>query len=177
MRPTMVGFATFGVLSFHMVTRGLLPAAGVPIIYAAAMAADAIAALGSGWLYDRIGAKTLIALPVLGAAVPMLAFADNLVAVVVGAMLWGAAVGIQESTLRAVVADLVAPPRRATAYGVFAAGLGAATAAGGALTGWLYDTSIPALITTMAVIQGIAVAFFAVAISRRAWTITVAAQR
>ncbi len=174
---TMVGFATFGVLSFHMVTRGLLPAAGVPIIYAAAMAADAIAALGSGWLYDRIGAKTLIALPVLGAAVPMLAFADNLVAVVVGAMLWGAAVGIQESTLRAVVADLVAPPRRATAYGVFAAGLGAATAAGGALTGWLYDTSIPALITTMAVIQGIAVAFFAVAISRRAWTITVAAQR
>ena len=58
-----------------------------------------------------------------------------------------------------------------------ASGLGAATAAGGALTGWLYDTSIPALITTMAVIQGIAVAFFAVAISRRAWTITVAAQR
>jgi len=55
----MVGFATFGVLSFHMVTRGVLPAAAVPLIYAAAMAADAAVALISGWAYDRIGAKTL----------------------------------------------------------------------------------------------------------------------
>lgn len=70
----------------------------------------------------------------------MVAFTDNVALVVAGALLWGAAVGIQESTLRAVVADLVAPPRRATAYGIFAAGLGAATAVGGALTGWLYDT-------------------------------------
>jgi MFS family permease len=73
--------------------------------------------------------------------------------VVAGALLWGAAVGIQESTLRAVVADLVAPPRRATAYGLFAAGLGVATAAGGALTGWLYDKSIPALVTTVVIVQ------------------------
>ncbi|MGB3354373.1 MAG: MFS transporter [Mycobacterium sp.] len=150
---TMIGFATFGVLSFHMVARGVLPAAAVPLVYAAAMAADAAAALMSGWLYDRIGAKTLAALPILSALIPLLAFSDQVWPVIAGALLWGAAVGIQESTLRAVVADLVAPPRRATAYGVFAAGLGAATAAGGALTGWLYDTSIPALVITVATIQ------------------------
>jgi MFS family permease len=46
---TLVGFATFGVLSFHIVTRGVLPAAAVPLIYAAAMAADAAVALVSGW--------------------------------------------------------------------------------------------------------------------------------
>jgi len=164
---TMVGFATFGVLSFHMVNRGVLPAAAVPLIYAAAMAADAAVALISGWAYDRIGAKTLAALPFLSALIPVVAFTDNVALVVAGALLWGAAVGIQESTLRAVVADLVAPPRRATAYGIFAAGLGAATAIGGALTGWLYDTSIPALITTVAAIQIAAIALAAASIHRR----------
>ncbi|CAA0127346.1 Uncharacterised protein [Mycolicibacterium vanbaalenii] len=161
---TMIGFATFGVLSFHMVTRGILPAAVVPLIYAAAMGADALAALASGWAYDRVGAKTLAVLPILSALIPAVAFSDQVWLVVAGALLWGAAVGIQESTLRAVVADLVAPPRRATAYGVFAAALGAATAAGGALTGWLYDTSIPALVATVAVIQLAAIGVAIVAI-------------
>jgi MFS family permease len=164
---TMVGFATFGVLSFHMVTRGILSAATVPLVYAAAMGADALAALISGWAYDRVGAKTLAALPILSALIPAVAFSNHVWLVVAGALLWGAAVGIQESTLRAVVADLVAPPRRATAYGVFAAGLGIATAAGGALTGWLYDTSIPALIATVAVIQIAAIGLAIAVILRR----------
>lgn len=107
---TMIGFATFGVLSFHMVQRGVLPVPAVPIVYAAAMAADAVAALLSGWAYDRVGPKSLAALPIVGATVPMLAFTDSLPGIVLGALLWGAAVGIQESTLRAVVADLVPPP-------------------------------------------------------------------
>lgn len=163
---TMVGFATFGVLSYHMVIRGILPAAAVPLVYAAAMGADALAALLSGGVYDRIGAKTLGVLPILSALVPVVAFTDQVWLVVAGALLWGAAVGIQESTLRAVVADLVAPPRRATAYGVFAAGLGAATAAGGALTGWLYDTSIPALVISVAIIQLAAIVLAITVIAR-----------
>ena len=167
---TMVGFATFGVLSFHMVIRGILPAAAVPLVYAAAMGADAVAALLSGWAYDRVGAKTLAALPILSALIPLVAFGNQVWLVVAGALLWGAAVGIQESTLRAVVADLVAPPRRATAYGVFAAGLGAATAAGGALTGWLYDTSVTALVITVAVIQAVAVVLAVGVVVRRRTT-------
>ncbi|ETZ93927.1 major Facilitator Superfamily protein [Mycobacteroides abscessus MAB_030201_1061] len=152
----MIGFATFGVLSFHMVQRGVLPVPAVPIVYAAAMAADAVAALLSGWAYDRVGPKSLAALPIVGATVPMLAFTDSLPGIVLGALLWGAAVGIQESTLRAVVADLVPPPRRATAYGVYAAVLGTATAIGGALTGYLYGVSIPMLIAVVGVIQLVA---------------------
>jgi MFS family permease len=158
---TMIGFATFGLLSFHMVTHGTLAAATVPVIYAAAMAADAVAALATGWAYDRVGAKTLALLPILSAIVPALAFTESAGLMIVGALVWGAAVGIQESTLRAVVADLVPPPRRATAYGVFAAALGAATAAGGALTGLLYDTSTLALIITIASIQAAALLFAA----------------
>lgn len=153
---TVSGFATFGVLSFHMVNRGILPPAAVPVVYAVAMAADAAAALLSGWAYDRIGPKTLVALPIVGAAVPMLAFTDSLTGAVLGALLWGTAIGIQDSTLRAVVADLVPSPRRATAYGIYAAVLGVATAIGGALTGYLYDVSIPMLIAVVGVIQLVA---------------------
>ncbi|BBX96984.1 hypothetical protein AWC15_04225 [Mycobacterium lacus] len=69
-----------------------------------------------------------------------------------------AAVGIQESTLRAAVADLVTAPRRAGVYGVFAAGLGAATGGGRALIGWLYDISIGTLVVVVIAIQLVALA-------------------
>jgi MFS family permease len=153
---TISGFATFGVLSFHMVQQGVLAPAAVPLVYAVAMAAAAVSALFSGWTYDRVGPKTLVVLPIIGAVVPMLAFTDSLPGIVLGALLWGTAVGIQESTLRAVVADLVPSARRATAYGVYAAVLGTATAIGGALTGYLYGVSIPMLIAVVGVIQLVA---------------------
>ncbi|MEU6462868.1 MFS transporter [Streptomyces sp. NPDC046976] len=155
---TLVGFATFGVLSYHLVVRDLVPTAEVPVLYAAAMAADALAALATGRLYDRHGARVLAVLPLLSAAVALLAFTDTVWIVVLGALVWGAAVGVQESTLRATVADLVPPGRRATAYGIFAGIMGAAALAGGALTGALYEVSIPVLITTVAVVQVTALA-------------------
>ncbi|VBA40214.1 hypothetical protein LAUMK191_03364 [Mycobacterium attenuatum] len=164
---TMSGFATFGLLSFHMVTHGLLSAAAVPVVYAAAMAADALAALASGYSYDRFGGKSLAALPILSSLVVLFAFSANTAMVVLGALVWGAAVGIQESTLRAVVADLVAAPRRASAYGVFAAGLGAASAAGGALVGWLYEISPGAVVVVVVAIQSVAlVSMFTIGLPR-----------
>lgn len=153
---TMSGFATFGLLSFHMVTHGLLSAATVPVVYAAAMAADALAALVSGYSYDRFGGKSLAALPLLSSMVVLFAFSGNTAMIVAGALLWGAAVGIQESTLRAVVADMVPAPRRASAYGVFAAGLGAASAVGGALVGWLYEISTGMVVVVVVAIQLVA---------------------
>ncbi|OBF11685.1 MFS transporter [Mycobacterium sp. ACS4331] len=155
---TMLGFTTFAVLSFHQVSRGIVGAGWVPVIYAAAMGAAAIAALATGWTYDRIGGRVLAVLPVLAAAVPALGFSADLPLVVAGAVAWGAAVGIQDSTLKAVVADLVPPPRRATAYGVYAAVIGSALAGGGALTGVLYERSIPLLITVVIAIQVVAMA-------------------
>ncbi|WP_225924894.1 MFS transporter [Pseudonocardia abyssalis] len=158
---TTLGFTTFGVLSFHLVERGLLPAAGVPVLYAAAMAVDAVAALGTGWLFDRFGPVAVAVLPLLAAAVPALAFTDSLPAAVLGILTWGAAIGVQESTLRATVAELVAPSRRATAYGVYAAVIGAATLAGGALTGLLYEYSIPLLVGVVIAVQVAALAVLA----------------
>ncbi|MFC9225135.1 MFS transporter [Streptomyces hygroscopicus] len=164
---TTTGFATFGVLSYHLVQRHLLATAWVPVLYAGAMAVDAVAALVTGWLYDRYGPRVLVALPVLTAAVPCLAFTHTLAPAAAGSLVWGAAMGIQESTLRAVVADLVPSGRRATAYGVFAGAVGAASLAGGALTGGLYGYSIPVLITVVVVIQALALALLGVTTTRR----------
>lgn len=159
---TMTGFATFGVLSFHMVTRHLIVTGLVPVIYAAAMAADAIVALAVGWLYDKAGHRVLLILPVLAAVVPLLAYTRSVPMVIAGALVWGGAVGVQESTLRATVADLVPAPRRATAYGLFAAVLGTGAFIGGTLAGWLYDVSIPILIITTIAVQAAAVIVYAI---------------
>ncbi|MER5429541.1 MFS transporter [Streptomyces sp. NPDC002588] len=158
---TTTGFATFGVLSYHLVERHLVAAAWVPVLYAAAMAVDALAALATGWLYDRHGTRVLIALPVLTAAVAVLAFTDTVTIAVAGSLVWGAAMGIQESTLRATVADLVPGGRRATAYGLFAGVVGVGSLAGGALTGGLYGYSIPVLITVVVAVQVLAVVLLA----------------
>jgi MFS family permease len=159
---TTTGFATFGVLSYHLVQRHLLTAAWVPVLYAAAMAVDAVAALATGWLYDRIGPRVLVALPVLTAGVVTLSFTNTVAIAVAGSLVWGAAMGIQESTLRATVADLVPGGRRATAYGLFAGVVGAASLAGGALTGGLYGYSIPLLIMVVVAVQVLAVVLLAV---------------
>jgi MFS family permease len=82
-------------------------------------------------------------------------------------LLWGAVMGIQESTMRAAVADLVPTRYRGTAYGVFAAGFGIATFIGGALTGILYGISIPGLLVAVAVIEICAIAILVVALRKQ----------
>jgi MFS family permease len=163
---TMVGFSTFGVLSYHLVTAGLLSAAAVPVLYAAAMVVDALAAVATGLAYDRYGAGVLVLLPFVAAVVPALAFSGTVAVAVVGALAWGVALGVQESTLRATVADLVGPRRRATAYGVFGAVLGVSAAAGGTLAGGLYEVSVPLLVAVTAIVQVLALVVLIVTLRR-----------
>ena len=147
---TMAGYTTFGLLAFHLATTGLAAAAAIPVIYAFAMAADAIAALAAGRLYDRIGLRGLIVLPVLAALVPWLGFGSSTALAVLGSLIWGAAMGIQESSMRAAVADLVSAERRGSAYGTFTACYGLAWLGGSALIGVLYEvsTTLTAIVVT-----------------------------
>jgi MFS-type transporter involved in bile tolerance (Atg22 family) len=164
---TMAGFATFGVVGYHLATRGLVAAAAVPVVYAVAMAADAAAAAGTGYAYDRWGVPVLAVLPLSAAAVPALAFTASAPVAVAGAVVWGAALGVQESTMRAVVADLVPAARRASAFGIFAGVYGAAWAAGGILVGLLYEVSYAAVVGFVAVAQAAALALLATIHGRR----------
>ena len=150
------GLVTYGLIGFHLSKANLVATAVVPLLYAAAMAAGAVAALISGLLYDRCGPWTLLALPIMVAAVPPLVFSASLAMVVTGILLWGATVGLQDSTVKALVADLVPRHRRATAYGLFAAVQGAGALTGGAAAGALYQHSRTTLITVVAVSQAVA---------------------
>ncbi|MCL1898232.1 MAG: MFS transporter, partial [Micrococcales bacterium] len=149
----MTGFATFGLIAFHLVDRGLLREGLVPLLYAGAMAVDALMAVVMGVAYDRFGPKVLVVLPLICGFLPALAFSGSMPLVAAGVLAWGAAMAIQESTIRAVVADLIPASHRATAFGLFAAVTGTAIALGGGLAGLLYQTSVAALVLVTAVLQ------------------------
>jgi sugar phosphate permease len=153
---TTGGLVTFAVISYHLTQDHVIPVAAIPLIYAAAMGAEALAALGSGWLFDRTGGRVLVALPLLVAAVPVLAFTGSPLIAMTGVLLWGTAGGVLDSTVKALVADLVPAWRLATAYGVFAAIQGAAAIGGGVMAGALYERSLPILIAAVAASQVVA---------------------
>jgi MFS family permease len=153
---TSAGLVTFAIIAYHLTQDQVVSVAAVPVIYAAAMGAEALAALASGWLFDRTRGGALLGLPLLVSAVPMLAFASSPLVAIAGALVWGAAGGVSDSTVKALVADLVPAARRATAYGVFAAVQGAAAIAGGVLAGALYERSLPILIAAVIATQIVA---------------------
>lgn len=153
---TTGALVTFGIIGYHLTVEGLLPVAAVPVLYAAAMGVEAVAALVLGAVYDRAGPRVLLVVPFLVALVPALALGSALVAVFAGVLAWGVAQGVQDSTVKAVVADLVEAPRRATAYGVFAGIQGLLAIVGGVGAGWLYERSLVALVVVVALTQLVA---------------------
>jgi len=140
-----VGFADYPLAAFHMKTTGIVADKWIPLIYAGAMGVDALSALVFGRLYDRKGASILPIIFVASALSAPLVFLSGAGMLMAGMVLWGIGMGAQESVIRAVVADIVPPDRRATGYGIFNAGFGVAWFCGSALMGVLYDRSLVAL--------------------------------
>ncbi|WP_078015740.1 MFS transporter [Pyramidobacter sp. C12-8] len=137
-----LGFMDFAMISMHVSRRGLMSPGALPLLYAAAMGVDAAAALAFGWLYDRRGMKALALSALLTAPFSALIFLlPGGVALYVGAALWGAGMGAQESILKAAVATLVPKERRSSGYGSFQTAFGVCLFAGGWLMGCLYDRS------------------------------------
>lgn len=157
---TTSGFATFGLLSFHLVELGTVAIAVIPVIYAVVMATDAVSALIAGKWYDRIGVQGLVIVPIGTALIPWLGFATTTWLVIAGMLLWGAMLGVQESTMRAAVADLVPDNRRGSAYGIFTAVFGLAWLAGSAVIGLLYEQSTLWAAGFVTVMQCVALAVF-----------------
>jgi MFS family permease len=157
---TMGGFATFAVLGYHLEYRHIVTQAQIPVMYALAMGVAALASLASGSLYDRVGLRGLVVLPLLGVGLPFLSFSTSVPLVWIGAALWGALMGVHESTMRAAVADLVPRERRGIGYGTFTAVYGVAWLVGAALIGVLYDVSIGWATTFIVIVQALALALF-----------------
>jgi MFS family permease len=161
----MLGFATFAVLAYHLQVQHVVKEAVIPIVYAVAMGMAALGALGSGRLYDRVGLRGLVVVPLFTAIVPFLSFSTTPAVIWLGAAIWGLGLGMHESTMRAAVADLVPRSRRGAGYGTFTAIYGLAWMAGGTLIGALYGHSVGSVETFVVITQVVAlVAFVPVAV-------------
>ena len=133
------GYADYALIAFHFDQSGLVPAAWIPLLYAIAMASDAVAALALGRAFDRVGLWTMVAATVASASAAPLVFLGDLRLAAVGMALWGIGMGAQESVMRAAVAAMAPKERRGTAFGTMNLIYGLAWFGGSALLGVLYD--------------------------------------
>jgi len=154
---SIAGFANFQLISYHLKVQSIVLDAQIPMIYAIAMGVDALAALLVGKTYDRIGLISLLAVPLLTLPIPFLAFSYSYNLVIMGIILWGVVMGIQETIMRAAIADLTPMERRGFAYGIFNTAYGAAWFLGAALMGLLYENSISYLILFAVVMELISI--------------------
>jgi MFS family permease len=124
-----LGFVHWMNVSYFLKYWGLLGDAEIALAYMVAMLADAAVAVPVGVLYDRLGLKTLYIAPLsaLGSSL-LLVYAPSLsgigglgVRTLVYAMaaLWGVTMGCFETIMRASIADILPPEKRAMGYGVY----------------------------------------------------------
>jgi predicted MFS family arabinose efflux permease len=154
---SVAGFANFQLISYHLKVEAIVPDAQIPMIYAIAMGVDALAALLVGKTYDRIGLMSLLAVPLLTLPIPFLAFSQSYSLALIGMALWGVVMGVQETVMRAAIADLTPVERRGFAYGLFNTALGAGWFLSGVVMGLLYGLSVDYLILFTVVMELISI--------------------
>ena len=115
----------------------------IPLIYTLIMGVDALSALPSGYIYDKIGTKFLF-IPFIISIVPsvLAVSAGSLMIILLAAIFSGFILGMQESVYRAAVADMAPIESRGFAYGIFNASYGFALLASGLVFGYFIDATV-----------------------------------
>jgi MFS family permease len=153
---TAFGFADYPLIAYHFAQAHVMSAPLVPILYAVAMGMSGAGSLVFGRWFDARGLSVLIpGLAVTAAAAPLV-FLGSFDLALVGAIVWGLALGIHDAIMNAAVATIVPATSRARAYGYFTAIYGIAWFAGSALMGAIYDQSLTALVIVSVVAQALA---------------------
>ena len=162
------GFADFTLITLHAAKMEAFPASTLSLLYAAAMAVDAFAALFFGWLFDRIGLKALMLSTLCSAFFSCFIFlTGDPVLMGVGIVLWGVGMGAQESIMKAAVSKIVPSSMRSTGFGIFETGFGIAWFLGSWLLGALYDTNPGWLVVVSVSVQILAIVFYGFCIRKQ----------
>ncbi len=134
------GFADFTLITLHAARTHAFPDSALSLLYAAAMAVDAFSALFFGWLFDKIGLKTLIISTLCSTFFSCFIFlTKDPVLIGTGIILWGIGMGAQESIMKAAVTRIIPRSMRSSGFGIFETGFGIAWFLGSWLLGALYD--------------------------------------
>jgi MFS family permease len=159
------GVASFPLLAYHAQTRGLVSPAQIPLLFALAMLVDGLSGLVTGRVYDRRGAYVLLTVPVAACAAAI-AFGANAALVWLGVAIWGVVNGVLDSTVKAVVTELVDRDARPSAFGWLALVRGVGLLVAGAVLGVAYDHSVTLTITLIVAANAVALAGLWSVISR-----------
>lgn len=164
------GFADFTLITLHAARTKAFPVSYLSLLYAAAMAADAFAALFFGWLFDKVGLKALIVSTFCSALFPAFVFlSGDPLMIGIGIVLWGIGMGAQESIMKAAVSSIVPRRFRSTGFGIFETVFGIAWFLGSWLMGVLYDTDPGILVGVSVGVQLLAILFYGICIRRKAY--------
>lgn len=166
---TTMGFLNFAIIGYHLKAGALVTDAQIPLLYALAMAVDAVIGLFIGKWYDKLkvrfdndhaGLLLLILLPLLTAPLPFLTLSSSLSLIITGVVFWGMVMGTHETIMKAGIADITSIRKRGTGYGIFNMLYGVAIFIGSALAGFLYDYSLTLLAVIMMIIEIAAIPLF-----------------
>ena len=159
------GFADFTLITLHAAKKLAFPESALSLLYAAAMAVDAFAALVFGWLYDKVGMKALILSTLCSTFFSCFVFLSGEAWMIgIGILLWGIGMGAQESVMKAAVSGIIPRSMRSTGFGIFETGFGIAWFLGSWLLGILYDWNPVFLVAVSVLSQLIAIVFYAMCI-------------
>ena len=157
------GFADFTLITLHAAKSEAFPASTLSLLYAAAMAVDALAALYFGWLFDKIGLRALIFSTLCSTFFAGFVFLTGSPWLMgTGIVLWGIGMGAQESIMKAAVSKIIPKSMRCTGFGIFETGFGIAWFLGSWLLGALYDVNPLYLVIVSVSVQFLAIVFYAI---------------
>jgi MFS family permease len=160
------GYADFSLLAYHFGKTAVVAPPWIPILYAGAMIAAAVAALALGRWFDRAGIIVLLPVTVVSALSAPFAFLGGPALVVIGIVCWGIGIGAQESVIRAVIGSMAPRERRGTAFGLFQTVFGLAWFVGSVLLGIIYDRSVLGVAVLSLIFQLLALPILFIVISR-----------
>ncbi|MEU6479208.1 MFS transporter [Streptomyces sp. NPDC047017] len=146
-------YADYPLIAYRFGQDHIVADAWIPVLYAGAMATEALAALALGRLFDRWGLWTVAGATLLTACFPPLVFLGGAAPAVIGMALWGLGMAAQESIVKAAVTAMTGAGRRASAFGLFDTGFGLCWFAGSLVLGALYDHSVTGLVVFSVTLQ------------------------
>lgn len=156
------GLVNFGIIGYHLKVQNVVDDKWIPILYAGAMAIDALIAILIGKSYDRLKVKTnkktggiliLLIIPLFTLLLPTLTLTYSITLLIIGMVLMGIILGAHETVMKSAIADLTPFHKRGIGYGLFNTFYGLALLAGSSLMGYLYDHNQLMLISILTAVS------------------------
>jgi MFS family permease len=112
----------------------------IPLIFMTAMIGEGFFGTVFGLLYDKVGKNLVYAGLAATAVIPFVLLGRAPALLFISALVFGAAIGIQDTVMKSVVGSLIPESKRGSAYGIFNSLYGFGLMAAGIVVGYLYYT-------------------------------------